>query len=274
MQTQDTFTAADGATLHRYSVPPPVTTQTRARLALLHGYGDHSGRYRHFLHWVALRGVAATPSLRGPALRRAPYVARWKPTRRLALSRPSQSTLGDRRGSLGQSTAAVPRRAWSGLVVRPPPRFHSCAPYLRHARAFRSSSPPSWPPVFPCSSFPPGSGPRHESDPFMCSTPATTACCNTRQPPRCYFTTLKAAGGHSARSAIRPEASALGLARRRPRRRPAAVAEFPPNAGCRQSLRFYRGNSRTAPRIVGVDLRRRVLWIQTRIARNTPAPGD
>src|SRR5258706_12146812 len=29
-----------------------------ARLALLHGYGDHCGRYLHFFRWLAERGVA------------------------------------------------------------------------------------------------------------------------------------------------------------------------------------------------------------------------
>src|SRR3954469_24151488 len=29
-----------------------------ARIGLLHGYGDHCGRYEHFYQWMAQRGVA------------------------------------------------------------------------------------------------------------------------------------------------------------------------------------------------------------------------
>src|SRR5438270_186998 len=42
--------------LHHTAVVPP--TPHFARLAFLHGYGDHSGRYLHFLQWMAGHGVA------------------------------------------------------------------------------------------------------------------------------------------------------------------------------------------------------------------------
>jgi alpha-beta hydrolase superfamily lysophospholipase len=44
--------------LHRfYAVPegPPL-----ARVILLHGYGDHAGKYLHVLRWFAARGIAAS----------------------------------------------------------------------------------------------------------------------------------------------------------------------------------------------------------------------
>ena len=50
------FTAADGLSLFRRSIVP--TGKTRARLGIFHGYGDHCGRYRHFMEWLAERGVA------------------------------------------------------------------------------------------------------------------------------------------------------------------------------------------------------------------------
>jgi lysophospholipase len=41
--------------LHRISLTPPAPI---ARLAIVHGYGDHAGRYLHFMQWMAQRGVA------------------------------------------------------------------------------------------------------------------------------------------------------------------------------------------------------------------------
>lgn len=69
----------DGTPLSRRSYRP-AAGPAWARLALLHGYGDHAGRYAHFLRWLAGRGVAGhsfdfrghgrSPGRRG-------YVRRW-----------------------------------------------------------------------------------------------------------------------------------------------------------------------------------------------------
>lgn len=53
---QGTF-AAPGVELHRVSVGPADPTLLRARLAIVHGYGDHAGRYLEFMGWMAARGV-------------------------------------------------------------------------------------------------------------------------------------------------------------------------------------------------------------------------
>lgn len=54
---------------------------TWARLVLLHGYGDHGGRYAHFLSWLAARGIACC-SLdfrgHGRSLGRRGFVCRWE----------------------------------------------------------------------------------------------------------------------------------------------------------------------------------------------------
>jgi alpha-beta hydrolase superfamily lysophospholipase len=46
---------AGGVRLHRRSWRP---AQPRAALLLVHGYGEHSGRYDHVGHWFAARGFA------------------------------------------------------------------------------------------------------------------------------------------------------------------------------------------------------------------------
>src|ERR1051325_3732271 len=54
--------------------------QPHARLVILHGYGDHSGRYVHFMSWMAQRGVAChTFDFRGHgrSAGKRGYVARW-----------------------------------------------------------------------------------------------------------------------------------------------------------------------------------------------------
>jgi lysophospholipase len=53
--TEETLFPGKGVTLFRRWVRPRGTAL--ARLALLHGYGDHSGRYVHFMEWMARRGV-------------------------------------------------------------------------------------------------------------------------------------------------------------------------------------------------------------------------
>jgi lysophospholipase len=53
----------------------------RARVALLHGYGDHSGRYRHLMRWLGERGVAsAALDFRGHGLStgRRGHCGRWE----------------------------------------------------------------------------------------------------------------------------------------------------------------------------------------------------
>jgi alpha-beta hydrolase superfamily lysophospholipase len=81
IQEEGTFTspAAPGVTYHRITVRPAVAP-VLARLAFVHGYGDHAGRYVEPMTWLASRGVACYGvDLRGHGRssgRRA-YVRRW-----------------------------------------------------------------------------------------------------------------------------------------------------------------------------------------------------
>ena len=63
--------------------PKAVGRAELGRLVLLHGYGDHGGRYAHCLAWMALRGVAGC-SLdfrgHGRSLGRRGFVRRWRST--------------------------------------------------------------------------------------------------------------------------------------------------------------------------------------------------
>jgi alpha-beta hydrolase superfamily lysophospholipase len=62
------------------SVVPVGRRPPWARLALLHGYGDHGGRYQHVLEWMAARGVAAHAldfRGHGRATGRRGFVRRW-----------------------------------------------------------------------------------------------------------------------------------------------------------------------------------------------------
>ena len=71
-QTEETFQNG-AARLYRRSIFP--LNQPRARLLIIHGYGDHSGRYAHFMQWMAeheiaceavdLRGQGRSPGRRG-----------------------------------------------------------------------------------------------------------------------------------------------------------------------------------------------------------------
>jgi lysophospholipase len=73
--------APDGTELLWRGVSPVNPGQSIARLALLHGYGDHSGRYLHFMRWLAERGVACQAlDFRGHGRSpgRAVYVRRWE----------------------------------------------------------------------------------------------------------------------------------------------------------------------------------------------------
>lgn len=72
--------AAPGATLYRRSIGPAGPAPAGARLAIVHGYGDHAGRYDELMTWLARRGVAChAVDLRGHgrSTGRRAYVARW-----------------------------------------------------------------------------------------------------------------------------------------------------------------------------------------------------
>ena len=65
-------------TLHRRAVVAP--SPAFARLAILPGYGDHSGRYVEFMRWMARRGVTCHAlDFRGHGLSagRRGFVRRW-----------------------------------------------------------------------------------------------------------------------------------------------------------------------------------------------------
>src|SRR2546421_11543074 len=53
-ESESTFSST-GVTLFRRSVTPASPI---ASLGIVHGYGDHSGRFLHFMRWMAERGVA------------------------------------------------------------------------------------------------------------------------------------------------------------------------------------------------------------------------
>lgn len=68
-----------GVTLHCRSVTPPGPPW--ALLGIVHGYGDHGGRYQHLQEWLAACGVASHAlDLRGHGLSggRRGYVTRWE----------------------------------------------------------------------------------------------------------------------------------------------------------------------------------------------------
>src|ERR1700722_2274098 len=70
---------ASGLCFRSY-LPDPAPARPRARLALLHGYGDHGGRYGHALNWFAERGISCcTLDFRGHgrSFGRRGYVRRW-----------------------------------------------------------------------------------------------------------------------------------------------------------------------------------------------------
>jgi lysophospholipase len=78
-----TFTApavSPGVTFLHLIVRPRDRARERARLAIVHGYGDHAGRYLEFMQWLAARGIGChAVDLRGHGRssgRRA-YVERW-----------------------------------------------------------------------------------------------------------------------------------------------------------------------------------------------------
>ena len=70
----------NGAILYYRSVKPSESNDTIAQLAIVHGYGDHGGRYVHFMQWMAQRGIAChTIDLRGQgrAKGRRGFVRKW-----------------------------------------------------------------------------------------------------------------------------------------------------------------------------------------------------
>lgn len=71
----------DGSGLYfRSFLPDSAAAPAWARLALLHGYGEHGGRYGHVLKWLATRGISCC-SLdfrgHGRSTGRRGYVRRW-----------------------------------------------------------------------------------------------------------------------------------------------------------------------------------------------------
>ena len=77
------WTALDGARLALRR--EPAAGRCRAALVLLHGFGEHAGRYAHMAAWLAERGIAvfaldqrghgASPGTRGHIARFAQYVS-------------------------------------------------------------------------------------------------------------------------------------------------------------------------------------------------------
>ena len=78
VRSEEKFISGGAGKLFYRSVTPSGLAW--ARLALLHGYGDHSGRYLHFFNWLAERGVASHAiDFRGHGRSQGKrgFVARW-----------------------------------------------------------------------------------------------------------------------------------------------------------------------------------------------------
>ncbi len=72
--------AGNGVILYCRSIKPVGSSETLAQLAIVHGYGDHGGRYVHFMQWMAQRGIACHAiDLRGQgrAKGRRGFVRKW-----------------------------------------------------------------------------------------------------------------------------------------------------------------------------------------------------
>jgi alpha-beta hydrolase superfamily lysophospholipase len=128
-RNDDTFTGAPGVRLHRIAVAPPEGVATRARLAVVHGYGDHAGRYVEAMTWLAAHGVEChAVDLRGhgKSSGRRGYVRRWEeylddlgafldlPALRPAPGGPPMFVLGHSHGGLVVAVAGI-----RGLLGRP-----------------------------------------------------------------------------------------------------------------------------------------------------------
>lgn len=73
--------APGGVRLYHRSVRPPEATPTRARLGVVHGYGEHLARYERFFDHMARRGVAChAMDFRGHGRSsgRRGFVSRWE----------------------------------------------------------------------------------------------------------------------------------------------------------------------------------------------------
>jgi alpha-beta hydrolase superfamily lysophospholipase len=71
---------APGVTYFSFTARPRDPSRERARLAIVHGYGDHAGRYEEFMTWLAARGVGCHAfDLRGHGRSsgRRGFVDRW-----------------------------------------------------------------------------------------------------------------------------------------------------------------------------------------------------
>jgi lysophospholipase len=74
----DSILPVGGFQLHQKNVAP---ADPWATLAIVHGYGDHAGRYLHFMRWLGERGVASHAiDLRGHgrSTGRRGHVRRWE----------------------------------------------------------------------------------------------------------------------------------------------------------------------------------------------------
>lgn len=72
--------AGNDAILYYRSIKPAAPEKASAHLAIVHGYGDHGGRYVHFMQWMAQRGIGChSIDFRGQgrAQGRRGFVQRW-----------------------------------------------------------------------------------------------------------------------------------------------------------------------------------------------------
>ena len=131
--------AGRGVALHRYAVVPEDPARARARLAVVHGYGDHAGRYLECMNWLAARGVAChAVDLRGHgrSTGRRGFVRRWDeylddlrafldlPDLRAGPAQPPLFLLGHSHGGLIVAAAGVrgllPAASVAGCVLSAP----------------------------------------------------------------------------------------------------------------------------------------------------------
>ncbi len=140
LRHSNTFTSAraPGVTFHRTSAAPADSTHVRARLAIVHGYGDHSGRYADVMTWLAGHGIACHAfDLRGHGLssgRRA-YVRHWDeylddvdaflalPEFRQSPGDPPVFVLGHSHGGLVVAVAGIRGRISSAGYILSAPYF-------------------------------------------------------------------------------------------------------------------------------------------------------